>query len=398
MLQIDKRKQKWMILFLVWLGVFMTTYAQYQLSALSTSFMATFGFTSTQYSSIYTAPNWVSVALGIFVGAISDKLGVRKMVLIAGILCVIGTVIRVFSTTFVMFFITGLLTGFVAAVISCNRAKILGNWFTREEMGLAMGICMTVAPVSSTIGVGTTSLLPSMQVAFSIVAVIAVIFLVIWVLFGKERPDDVPVPKAQSMWTYVSSCVKNKWVWLLAIAGYIVLTAQVTTMAFISAAIQSRGYDAVAAGGMATAVTIGCGAGSIITPVIIRKLGRYKPVLAVYSVIGAASLYFGWQLSNEIAMYAVLFVAGIVLASLLTLLFTFPIFLVGQEKVSSATGIVTTIELLGGATGLTYIVMPLAGTDFHKIYGIAAIFLALSGFLMFLLPEFGWKANQKSNL
>ncbi len=394
MIKMNKEKQKWIILGLVWLGVFMTTYAQNQLSALSTSLMENFGLTSSQYSSIYTSPNWVSVVLGIFVGMFSDKIGVRKMITAAGALCILGTVLRIFSTSYTILFFTGLLTGFVACVVSCNRAKMLGSWFSCEEMGFAMGLCMTVSPVASTIGIGTTALLPSIQFAFTVVAVISVIFFVLWILFGKDRPDDVPAPPSQSMLTYFGAVAKNKWVWVLALSGFTVLTCQVTTMAFISAAIQSRGYSAVTAGGLATAMTVGCGIGAVVTPIIIRTVGRYKPVIAIYTVIGAVCLYFGWQMPNTITLCALLFLAGWVLASLLSLLFTFPIFLVGQEKVSSATGIVSAIELLGGATGLTYIILPITGMDFTKIYGAAAIFLIISGFLMFLIPECGAKAKK----
>lgn len=394
MVNMEKNKQKWVILFLVWLGVFMTTYAQNQLSALSTDLIDTYGFTAEQYSSIYSSPNWVAVVLGIFVGVFSDKIGVRKMLTIAGILCIIGTVTRIFTTSYNMLFFTGLLTGFVACVASCNRAKVLGAWFTKEQMGIAMGICMTVTPVASTIGIGTTAMLPSIPFAFGVVAVISVVFLVLWILFGKDRPDDVPAPASVPVWANLGEVVKSKWIWILAIAGYAIQAGQVTTMAFISAAIQSRGYDPSTAGLLSTGMTIGCGFGAVITPMIIRAVGRYRPVIAAYVLLGAACLYFGWQMPNVPALLIVLFIAGFILASFISLLYTFPIFVVGQEKVSTATGIISTVGLLGAATGLTYVVLPITGMDFTKIYLVAAIGLAISGILMFCLPEYGTKAQK----
>jgi NNP family nitrate/nitrite transporter-like MFS transporter len=393
MITFDKKIHRWIMLALVWVGVFMTTYAQNQLSALSTTLMDIFSLTPAQYSSVYAAPNWVAVFLGLFVGLASDKIGVRKMITVAGAICVIGMVFRVFSESYVPLFITSLLSGFVAMVVSTNRAKILGAWFSREEMGLAMGICVTVSPVATTIGLGTTALLPSVKVAFILCAVVSIVFFIGWVLLGKDRPDDVELPPSQPVLTYLKSVAKNPWVWVLGFTGFVLMGCQITTVAFISAAIQSRGFTAAIAGVLSTGISISMGVGCVVTPLIVKKTGRYKPIIGIYTVIGAVCIYFGWKMSSIAALYAVLFGAGFVLGSLLPLLFIFPIFLVGQERVSSAAGLICSIQLIGAATCLTYIIIPITGMNFGKLYGAAAICLVISGIMLLLIPELGRKGK-----
>lgn len=395
MITLDKRAQKWIVLALVWLGVFMTTYAQNQLSAMSVTLMADYGFDAQQYSSIYSAPNWVAVFLGIFVGVASDRINLRTLISVSGALCILGMIIRIMTNAYVPFFITGLLTGFVATAVSVNRAKIMGAWFDREQMGLAMGIVMTVTPVASTLAIGTTALLPSLQFAFILTAVISGVFLVLWLLFGKVRPDDAPVVKQESIFKNIKFVAKTPWVWVLAATGFIVLGgSQVPAVAFLPAALQSQGYDAATAGLLSTGVTISMGVGSIVTPLIVRAVGRYRPVIAIYTVLGAISLFFGWQMDSMIALYALLFIAGFVVGSFLPIVFTFPIFLVGQEKVSSATGLISSFQLLGAATLLPNVIIPLTGMDFTSIFAVSAGSLVIGGILLFIIPELGRKGKR----
>lgn len=395
MITLDRKAQKWIVLALVWLGVFMTTYAQNQLSAMSVTLMADYGFDAQQYSSIYSAPNWVAVFLGIFVGVASDRINLRTLITVSGALCILGMVIRIITDAYVPFFITGLLTGFVATAVSVNRAKIMGAWFEREQMGLAMGLVMTVTPVASTLAIGTTALLPSLQVAFGLTAVIAGVFLICWLLFGKVEPkDDSPAVKQGSIFKDVKSVAKTPWVWVLAATGFIILGgSQVPAVAFLPAALQSQGYDAATAGLLSTGVTISMGVGSIVTPLIVRAVGRYRPIIAVYTVLGAISLFFCWQMESMIALYALLFIAGFVVGSFLPIVFTFPIFIVGQEKVSSATGIISSFQLLGAAVLLPNVIIPITGMNFLSIFAVSAGSLVIGGILLFIIPELGRKGS-----
>lgn len=385
--------QKWLTLILLWLCVFVSTYSQNQMSGLSTQIMEVFGLTAQQYSIVYTSPNWMAVILGVIVGGISDRVGVRKMITIAATVGAIGLILRIFVSTFSLLFITNLLTGFLATVASCNRAKVLGAWFKPEEMPLAMGLVMTVSPVASTLGIGTTALFPSIQAAFIVGAVVAIVAIFLWLAFGKEKPDNVVLPPSQPVARYLGKVAKNPYVWVIALAGFFVMGAQVTVMAFMSASLQSRGLAAVSAGGMATSFTIAMGVGSIITPFITRAIGRFRPVIAIYTIIGAACIFCGWMSPIGIAMYLIMFVAGFIVGSMIPIIFTSPFYLVGQEYVASATGFLLTLQLLGASTIVPYIIVPLCKGNFTMMYGMGAICFLLAGILAFLVPEFGPKGK-----
>ena len=75
------------------------------------------------------------------------------------------------------------------------------------------------------------------------------------------------------------------------------MAGQVPLMAFTNASlVNARGLDPVAAGGFATAITIGMGVGSVVTPFIVKALKAYRPIVAVYAIVTALGIYFGWQM------------------------------------------------------------------------------------------------------
>ena len=45
--------------------------------------------------------------------------------------------------------------------------------------------------MANTLGVGLTSLMPSIEFAFTVTAVVSAVFFVGWFLFGKERSDEI---------------------------------------------------------------------------------------------------------------------------------------------------------------------------------------------------------------
>lgn len=402
----NRKAQAIIVLILVWLGVFLTSYAQNQLSGMSVAFMEQFGFTPEQYAAIYSSSQFVGMFFAIFVGPISDKLGTRKIVLIAAILAVVGLTGRVFASTFELQYICNVLCGFTGLFIAVNRAKILGGWFPPATIAIAIGICSTTTPVANTFGVGLTSLMPSVTFAFVVSAVVAAVFFVGWILFGKERSDEIAAAEAaeakpsKSMWAYFRDVAKTPWVWVIGLGAFCVMGAQVPLMAFTNAAlINARGLDPVAAGGFATAITIAMGVGSVVTPILIKLIKSYRPLVIIYGIVGAICIFFGWQTPIGPIMYGVYFIAGFCLGSLLPMFFTWPVLIYGRDSAATAGGIVQVFVLGGASIALTNIILPLmGGTNYGGIFGAAAVFLVIGMIFMFFVPDQGKKvAGEKKD-
>ncbi len=400
----NSKAQAWIILGLVWLGAFIASYAQNQLAGMAIQFQEHYGFTGEQYAAIYSASQLLGVFLAFVTGIISDKIGTRKIVLIAGIVVSASLIVRIFATSFELQYFANMMSGFTGLFIAVNRSKIIGGWFPPAMIALAVGITTTTTPVANTIGIGLTSLMPSVEFAFTVTAIIAVFFTITWFLFGKDSSDEIAAAEADvekpSILKGLAEIVKSPWAWVLSLSAMFIMASQVPLMAFTTATLQTlRELDPVAAGGMATAITIGMGVGSVVSPIIVRAIKSFRVIIAIYAVVTALVIYFGWQMPVGVVMYAVYFLGGWSLGYLISIIFTYPVMVFGREKAATAQGLVQTFLLIGASVFLTNVTIPLAGGanpgTFPTIFMIAAVFCLIGSALLFIIPDQGKKMTKK---
>ena len=117
----NDRIQAWIILGLVWLGAFIASYAQNQLAGMSIQFQEHYGFTGEEYAAIYSASQLLGVFLAFVTGIVSDKIGTRKIILLAGIVVSISLIVRIFATSFEVQYIANMMSGFTGLFIAVNR-------------------------------------------------------------------------------------------------------------------------------------------------------------------------------------------------------------------------------------------------------------------------------------
>lgn len=402
----NSKVQAVIVLALVWLGVFIASYAQNQLAGMSTQFMEHYGFTAEQYAAIYSASQFIGIFFAFISGILSDKIGTRKIVLIAAAMVLIAAVCRIFAFSFEAQYVSNMFCGFTGMFMAVNRAKILGGWFPPATIALAVGIATTTTPVANTLGVGLTSLMPSVEFAFVVTAVIAAVFFFGWFFFGKERSDEIAAAEDAAktedtgkVLKVLVSVLKSPWAWVCCGAAMFCMAAQVPVMAFSTATLQAlRGMSPVESGAMITALTIGMGVGSVVSPILVRAIKKFRPIIAVYTVITALVIYFGWQMPSGPIMYGVYFCGGFCLGYLLAIIFTYPVMIFGREKAATAGGLVQTFVLIGASIFLTNVTIPLAGgaspETFPTIFLIATVFIIVGGILLFVLPDQGKKVAE----
>ena len=76
------------------------SYAQYQLSVYASELIQSFGLTTSQFSSLFTAPMIVAIFLSFVGGMISDKVGSKKVINISFVIAGIGMIGRVFANSY----------------------------------------------------------------------------------------------------------------------------------------------------------------------------------------------------------------------------------------------------------------------------------------------------------
>jgi NNP family nitrate/nitrite transporter-like MFS transporter len=398
---------KWIILGLLWLGIFVGSYAQFQLPAIAREVIQKYHLSSSQFASLVSAPMWMAIFFSIFAGALSDKFGVKRIVTIGFIISSIGLFMRIYADNYTAFYVSMVALGAAPTFLNPNRAKVLGTWFGREKLSMVMGISLTTGGLATSIATGTTAFFQTTESAFTFAFILCLSIGILWVAFMKDKPNDAVEEKIiteqdknnKSIWSYLAIAVKNRNVWKIGLALLMVMTFMSTILIFLPKILnEARGFDAIKAGIYSASIPLGSLAGGLLSPLIYMKVGRYKPCLIAYAVIGAALAFISWQAPEGTLMIITTFLTGFCMGAPMPLLMSYPMLLpeIGRENAASASGLAATIQLLGPVLVVPYVITPIAGNNTYLLIGLASFAMLLMGTISFLLPELGKKVNTKS--
>ena len=385
---------RWVVLSIVCFALFSPTYAQYQLSPLAPQLIAELGLSTSQFASIFSAPMIPAIFLSLVAGILVDKMGIKLIIAIGLVITAVGACFRIASSggsgSYSILFISMLLTGFGAAFINANGPKILGNWFPPEKVGAAMGILLSASTVAMTVGMATTALLPSIQVAYILAAIPAVASALMWILFMRSPVrNEIDKTPAIPMIDCLKVVCKCRGVWLVGFCLMGILGCIVIISSFLPAALGERGISSVSAGAYGSAVTIGNMIGCMSAPLLCAKVGKNKPVISLLAVISVVGVALSWQAPQGPMLALSLCITGIAMGGLMPILMSIPIQLpeIGPAYAGTAGGFTSTLQLLGAVVIPTYIVAPIAGTNMHIFFLAGGACMTLVFLMGLAIPE-----------
>jgi MFS family permease len=139
------RMYRWLVLIFVSLAMFGSYYVYDALSPLADVLKQQLGFTDTNIGdlqAIYSLPNIFTVVIG---GFIIDRIGLRKSLMIFGVLCFIGPAITAASGHFVMMATGRFIFGMGAESLNVAVIAALARWFRGKELSFAFGLNLTAS-------------------------------------------------------------------------------------------------------------------------------------------------------------------------------------------------------------------------------------------------------------
>ena len=399
-----KTNYGWVIVALFCLIVFSTQYLQYQMAPVAGRLMERLNITEQQYSTVFNAGTWPAIAFSIILGIITDRFGLKKTVIVCMILAAVGGMWHAFANSYSTMYIAIMLVGFGVTSTNVTCGKCFGTWLSPAAFSIAMGVFMSVPGIAQFLAQSTTAGFESLDTAFLLSGALTVVALVLWIIFGKENKNVAGGSKQElpSIGEAAKAVFTNKYMWLIAIGLMLCLGGQVCSNAFLALALQSKGISEQSAGIASSIVPLGSLFGSLFMPMLATKVGRNKPFLLVFAAVCAVGYAFGWQLEGA-AAYAAFFITGLCASAMMPFFFAMPVQIkeIGPKYAGTATGLISTIELLGPTLLPSYVLVPLCtgetGVDFVKFFfGIGIIFVILF-VITALLPETGIKAAGKKS-
>lgn len=402
-----KKNLKWLVFCVLCLAYMPGGYAQYQLSVYAPDLMAAYGLSTSQFSSVFTSPMIVAIFLSFIGGMISDKVGSKKVINLSFIIAIIGLVGRIFADSYMPFFLCMSMTGFAQMFVNINASKITGSWFKPEQMGMLMGVFSLCGQLPSAFATATTSVLfDSMTSAFIAAAVFAIVVFALWLLFGKDRPDEITVKdktektsvETVSIGESLKVVLTNRGVWSISICVMMILGCNVTLSTFLPTALGSMyGIDMAMCGTIASMVTLGNCIGSIAGPIVYSKIKKIKVFVPLIAAFSFAGILLCWRIDSIQLLYVLTLFTGTALGMTMPIFFSAPVLLdgIGIKYAGSATGVISTLQLLGAVLIPTYILTPIAGDDYGMLFTLAAVCMVIMFFVSFLIPEFGNQSSDK---
>jgi MFS family permease len=143
------RFYRWMVLIFLSIAMFGNYYVYDALSPLADVLKQQLGFTDSNIGllqAIYSFPNIFTVVIG---GIIIDRIGLRKSLMIFGVLCFVGPAITALTGHLWLMATGRLIFGMGAESLIVAVTAALARWFRGKELSFAFGINLTISRLGS---------------------------------------------------------------------------------------------------------------------------------------------------------------------------------------------------------------------------------------------------------
>ena len=387
---------RWSILSVITLVMIALNILQFQIAGLAGRLIPALHLQPSQFAMVLTAPMLTAALFGIPAGALADRFGVKSAVGIGLVIATISSFGRIGAGSFGVLFAWMFTLGFGTAAINANAAKILGAWFPRQQMGMAMGVYIAGANAGIAVAQATSALFPTIGKAFMASAVLMLIALVLWLLFIKSKPAGIPDVPRHPVMEYLGVAARSRYIWLGAAAMLFFMGSWVAQTGNLPNALaQSKGISPVLAGLTASSLSLALIVGTIVGPLLAQKLGLIRPLLAPTAILGAIGSYLAWIVPFGALTWTLLILAGFFLGAAVPLIMSLPMLLpeLGPVYAGSAGGIISMFQMVGAFVVPSYVIMLLAGSNVNQVFLYISVGYLLFGAVLLFIPELGLKAR-----
>jgi cyanate permease len=355
------------------------------------------GLSLVQVGAIWGTGSLAGLVTALAVGAIGDRFGARRVLVIGCLGLGLTGSLRGFSNSFAVLAATTLLSGFLASVIPMTLHKACGLWFSGRHLGLANGVVsagmatgfMTGAMLSATV---LSPWLGGWRQVMFFYGGIAVLMSIPWALL-RPRPDEGRVSDgtegALSMRKALSHVVGIRNVWLLGLAFLGVGGCIQSMLGYLPLYLREVGWlPARADAALASFHAISLAAVFPIT-LLSDRLGSRKLFLVLSALMVAIGVGLLGVVSGGLVWVAVM-TAGLVRDGFMAILMTMVMETegVGTKYGGTAIGLSLTLGRLGE------LLMPPIGNSLASLnLQLPFLFWASLAFLGFLI--FSWMKESR---
>ncbi|MBL0385899.1 MFS transporter [Tumebacillus sp. ITR2] len=187
-------RKRWGIAFILFLGILVNYFDRTNMSVATKPMMSEYHLSTVQWGWIMSTFAWTYALMQIPIGALLDKIGVKWLMRIAGLIWTAATLLTAVVSGLGLIIASRLLLGIGEAPAFPSSSKATGYWFPLQERGVATATFDAAAKFSNVIGAPTVAWAVTewgWRGGFYLTAVLSLLYTVIyWVWYRdpKEHP------------------------------------------------------------------------------------------------------------------------------------------------------------------------------------------------------------------
>jgi MFS family permease len=345
---------RWMVLLFLSIALFGNYYVYDALSPLADVLKAQLGFTDSNIGllqAIYSFPNIFTVVIG---GVIIDRLGLRRSLMIFGVLCLIGPAITAASGHLWLMASGRLVFGMGAESLIVGVTAALARWFKGKELSFAFGINLTICRLGSFAALNSPTWARSAYatwrapflIALAISTLCVVGVAIYWVLevhaektyaLGEVSTDKVVFGDlfkfGMSYWLIVALCVT----FYSAIFPF-----QTFAVKFF---IEAHGTSREFGGFLSSTLTLFAMVATPLFGLLVDRVGK-RAILMMFGSMLLIPVYLimGY---TRINLYVPMAMMGVAFSLIPAVMWPSVAYIVDQSKLGTAYGLMTMIQNIG---------------------------------------------------
>jgi len=324
------------------------------LAAVAPAIQHHFNVSLVQTGLLLTAAN-MGVATSMLVwGLFADRF-TERLALTLGLTLAAGAIaIASIERSYVAVLVTLAVTGALGAVANAGSGRALMAWFSKAELGLALGVRQMAAPMGGALG---SLVLPWVMFGFGLpgtfrviagcVAASALAAALVLRVPNPERRDPIRSE-------FTGSALRDTRLWRLTLAAALLVATQFAFITYLTLFLtQVKGFGAVAAAGGLAVTQLGGGLTRVAVGRMSDRLGRRIAPFRWLALAGCAGLLLvaASAYAPAIPVLAVVIVTGWILTMAFGLNYAATAEMIGQARVGTAFGFQGTLTSIGAVVG-----------------------------------------------
>ena len=308
-----------------------------------------------QIGYVWGASSLLGVAMSLTGGVIGDRIGARRMLVIACLLTGVTGAMRAFAGDFASLTTTVLIAGLFPMAAPMNVHKTCGIWFSGPRLGMANGVVSAGMALGFLLGswISATYLSPLLGGWRNVLLFYGVLAVIVGVLWALSRPEAAASPTAvapdrPSLRESLVRVARLRNVWLLALAMFGIGGAIQGTLGYLPLYLRDQAWSPDAADLALASFHLASLLFTLPLSLLSDRLGVRRPLLLVAALMFTVG--FGvLSVAQGVAVWLAVIFAGIMRDGYMATLMTLIIELrgVGPALAGTATGMIMAVSRIG---------------------------------------------------